>query len=59
MRELSQWELLGRFVLAAALGAIIGIERESRNHAAGIRTCALAAYGTAWQRRVAEGERHR
>jgi putative Mg2+ transporter-C (MgtC) family protein len=45
MGELSQWELLGRFALAAALGAIVGVERESRNHAAGIRTCALAALG--------------
>jgi len=44
-REVSQWELLGRFALAAALGAVVGIERESRNHAAGIRTCALAALG--------------
>jgi putative Mg2+ transporter-C (MgtC) family protein len=45
MGDVSQLELLGRFALAAALGAIIGIERESRNHAAGIRTCALASLG--------------
>ncbi len=43
--SVSQWELLGRFALAAALGAIVGVERESNNHAAGLRTCALAALG--------------
>jgi putative Mg2+ transporter-C (MgtC) family protein len=45
MRSISDWELLARFALAAVLGAVVGIERESRNHAAGIRTCALAALG--------------
>lgn len=39
--------LLGRAALAAALGFVIGWERESRGHAAGDRTYALLALGAA------------
>ena len=40
-------ELLLRLVLAAALGAAIGIERELRQKAAGLRTNILIALGSA------------
>jgi putative Mg2+ transporter-C (MgtC) family protein len=39
--------MIGRLLLAAALGAIIGIERELRNKAAGLRTNILIAMGSA------------
>ena len=41
------WVLLGRVSLAAALGFVIGWERESRGHPAGDRTYALLALGAA------------
>lgn len=39
-------EMLLRLVLALVLGALIGIERESHEHAAGLRTNALVALGS-------------
>ncbi len=41
------WVLLGRAALAAALGFVIGWERESKGHPAGDRTYALLALGAA------------
>ncbi len=43
----SQPELMGRIALAAALGAVIGIERELSEKPAGLRTHALVALGAA------------
>jgi putative Mg2+ transporter-C (MgtC) family protein len=43
----SDWVLMGRVALAAALGFIIGWERENRGHPAGDRTYALLALGAA------------
>lgn len=43
----SEGELVGRVALAAALGALVGIERELTDKAAGIRTHALVALGSA------------
>ncbi|RMH81638.1 MAG: MgtC/SapB family protein [Actinomyces sp.] len=40
-------ELLGRIALAALAGAAIGLERELRDHPAGVRTHALVATGAA------------
>ena len=40
-------ELVLRFALAAALGAGVGLERESRNKIAGVRTHALVSLGAA------------
>ena len=40
-------ELMLRFALAVALGATVGLERESRNKIAGVRTHALVALGAA------------
>jgi putative Mg2+ transporter-C (MgtC) family protein len=45
MSPLSDWELVGRLVLAAVLGFLIGLERELRGQAAGERTHALVALG--------------
>lgn len=42
-----QWEMVGRLALAAALGALIGLEREFRGYPAGIRTMALVCMGSA------------
>lgn len=39
--------LLGRLLLAAALGMVIGLEREARQKAAGVRTNMLIALGSA------------
>jgi putative Mg2+ transporter-C (MgtC) family protein len=47
MAPLSDWELVGRLVLAAVLGFLIGLEREFRGQAAGERTHALVALGAA------------
>lgn len=41
------WQWVFRLALAAALGALIGGERESRGHPAGVRTQALVALGAA------------
>jgi putative Mg2+ transporter-C (MgtC) family protein len=41
------WQtMLGRLLLAAAAGAIVGIERERRDHAAGFRTMLLVSAGS-------------
>jgi putative Mg2+ transporter-C (MgtC) family protein len=44
---LTDFELTQRLLLAAALGAIIGIEREFRQKSAGLRTNILIAVGSA------------
>jgi len=43
----TQWEIVGRLALAAALGAAIGLEREYRGYPAGVRTTALVCMGSA------------
>ena len=43
----SDLDLVGRLLLAAVLGAVIGIEREIHDHPAGIRTHLLVALGSA------------
>lgn len=43
----SEPELIGRVALAAALGVLVGIEREMADKAAGVRTHALVALGAA------------
>jgi putative Mg2+ transporter-C (MgtC) family protein len=40
-------DLVGRLLLAAALGAIVGLERELRNKEAGLRTNILITMGSA------------
>jgi putative Mg2+ transporter-C (MgtC) family protein len=47
MYPVSDWELVGRLVLAAALGFIIGLERELRGESAGDRTHGLVCLGAA------------
>ncbi len=44
---MSDWEILGKAVLAGVLGFIVGWEREAHGHAAGIRTIALMTMGGA------------
>jgi putative Mg2+ transporter-C (MgtC) family protein len=44
---MSEWEALGRLALAAILGGAIGLERESRNKSAGLRTHMLVTMGSA------------
>jgi putative Mg2+ transporter-C (MgtC) family protein len=39
--------MVGRLVLAAVLGAVIGLEREYRGYPAGVRTMALVCMGSA------------
>ena len=43
----STLELVGRLVLAAVLGGLIGLERELRDHPAGLRTHIAVAVGSA------------
>jgi len=43
----TELDLVGRLLLAAVLGAVIGIEREIHDHPAGIRTHLLVALGSA------------
>lgn len=43
----SGWELSGRIVLAAVLGAVIGLERELSDHPSGLRTHISVAVGAA------------
>lgn len=43
----TELDLVGRLLLAAILGAVIGIEREIHDHPAGIRTHLLVALGSA------------
>ncbi len=45
--DIQEIELFGRVVLAAFLGALIGVQRESRGKAAGLRTNTLIAAGSA------------
>ncbi len=45
MDAVDQLEVLGRLALAAALGGLIGLERELRGYPAGIRTMALITMG--------------
>jgi len=45
--ELSIWVIVGRLALAAALGGIIGLEREWRHRAAGLRTHMLVSLAAA------------
>ncbi|MCC6381120.1 MAG: MgtC/SapB family protein [Dehalococcoidia bacterium] len=47
MSNADQLELVARLLLALALGAAIGLEREFRGHQAGIRTSALVCFGAA------------
>lgn len=47
MGDLSQWQAVERIVVALAAGAAIGFEREWSGKAAGIRTHALVAEGSA------------
>lgn len=44
---IDQLEIVGRVALAAALGAIVGLERELRGHPVGVRTMALVTAGAA------------
>ncbi len=43
----SSLELIGRLALALALGAVLGLERETRHKTAGLRTHSLVALGAA------------
>src|SRR6059058_6696458 len=45
--SLSWPEVLGRLALAAALGAVLGLERELRDREAGLRTHLLVSLGSA------------
>jgi putative Mg2+ transporter-C (MgtC) family protein len=45
--ELSAWEAVARLALAVALAGAIGLERELREHEAGLRTHMLVALGSA------------
>jgi len=47
MDDISQWEVLLRVLVAGGLGALIGLERERTRRAAGVRTHALVAVGSA------------
>ena len=42
----AQWDLILRLIIAFALGAAIGLEREYTRHPAGLRTMALVAGGS-------------
>jgi putative Mg2+ transporter-C (MgtC) family protein len=45
--DLATWEILVRLAAAAALGSVIGIERELREREAGLRTHMLVSVGAA------------
>jgi putative Mg2+ transporter-C (MgtC) family protein len=47
MANLSEWEIVGRLLLAAALGAALGAEREADGQDAGLRTHLMLALGAA------------
>ncbi len=47
MSDRDQFELFLRLLLAAGLGAVVGLERDFRGHDAGLRTSALVALGAA------------
>ncbi|HEX7058096.1 MAG TPA: MgtC/SapB family protein [Bacilli bacterium] len=44
--QISMWDLTLRILAAAALGGVIGFEREWNNHAAGLRTHILVCIGS-------------
>jgi putative Mg2+ transporter-C (MgtC) family protein len=44
---INEWEILLRLVIAAALGAVIGLERERSNQPAGLRTHIILVAGSA------------
>ena len=44
---MDQLELVARLAVAAAAGAVVGFEREARNHVAGMRTHSLVSLGAA------------
>ena len=44
---ISEWEFLGRAAVAALLGGTLGLDRELRRAAAGVRTSALVCMGSA------------
>ena len=44
---ISEWEFLGRVAVAALLGGTLGLDRELRQAAAGVRTYALVGMGSA------------
>jgi len=45
--HLSEWVILGRLVLAAGLGGLLGLERERAERPAGLRTYMLTALAAA------------
>jgi len=45
LEELSAWVLIGRLLLASALGALIGLQRELTRNVAGLRTHLLVSLG--------------
>jgi putative Mg2+ transporter-C (MgtC) family protein len=45
--SLDGWEVVLRLAIAAGLGAAVGVEREVREHEAGVRTHLLVALGSA------------
>jgi len=47
LTDISTLEMIGRLVLAAALGSVLGYERETRSKTAGLRTHTLVALGAA------------
>lgn len=47
MEWLLGWDVVGRMAVAMVLGALIGLEREVRDHPAGLRTHAAVALGAA------------
>jgi len=44
---MDQLELVARLAVAAAAGAVVGFERETRNHVAGMQTHLLVSLGAA------------
>jgi putative Mg2+ transporter-C (MgtC) family protein len=44
---ISEWEIILRLLIAAGLGAVIGLERERSNQPAGLRTHIILAVGSA------------
>lgn len=42
---ISEWEMIGRLLLAAVLGSLIGLQREHQFWTAGLRTHMLVATG--------------
>ena len=41
------WEIISQLILAAVLGAVVGLERELAKKEAGIKTCSLVSLGAA------------